>query len=64
MVQYMLVLISSVMRDRKGVSSLEYAILAFGIIGAVTLALQSFGTGLSGIFADIINDLQTHPSAS
>jgi Flp pilus assembly pilin Flp len=62
MIQYMLVLLSATMRDRKGVSSLEYAILAFGIIGAVTLALANFGTGLSGIFADIIADLPTHSS--
>ena len=63
MVQSMFVLLSAVVRDRKGVSSLEYAVLAFGIIGAVTLALQSFGTGLSGIFADIIADLPTHTSS-
>ena len=59
MVQYILVLLSATMRDRKGVSSLEYAILAFGIIAAVTTALTGFGTTLSALFGDIISQLTT-----
>jgi Flp pilus assembly pilin Flp len=60
MFQHMLPLISAILKDRKGVSSLEYAILAFGIIGAVTAAMGVFTTGLSNIFQDIIADLPTH----
>ena len=37
-------MLSVMLRDRKGVSSLEYAILAFDIIAAVrTTALTGFG---------------------
>ena len=56
----MLVLVPAMLMDRKGVSSLEYAILAFGIIGAVSAAMGVFSTGLSNIFQDIIADLPTH----
>jgi Flp pilus assembly pilin Flp len=58
MVQYMLVLLSAVMRDRKGVSSLEYAILAFGIIGAVFAAVNVLGVEMSGMFSAIVDDLK------
>lgn len=60
MLQYMLVLTSAALKDRKGVSSLEYAILAFGIIGALATAMTTFGTGLSNLFQDLVNDLPSH----
>ena len=57
MLHTLFVMLSAVLNDRKGVSSLEYAILAFGVIAAVTTALTGFGTALSGIFHNIITDL-------
>lgn len=57
MIQNMFVVVTAALHDRKGVSSLEYAILAFGIISAVTAALTGFGTGLSGIFSNILKEL-------
>ena len=58
MVQYMLVLLSAVTRDRKGVSSLEYAVLAFGIIGAVYAAVSALGIEMSGMFGAIVSNLK------
>jgi Flp pilus assembly pilin Flp len=58
MIQYMLVLLSAAMRDRKGVSSLEYAILAFGVIGAVFAAVGILGTEMSAMFTSIVADLR------
>jgi Flp pilus assembly pilin Flp len=58
MLQYTLVLLSGVMRDREGVSSLEYAILAFGIIGAVFAGVGLLGTEISGMFGHIIDNLK------
>ncbi len=59
MVQYMLVLLSTMLKDRKGVSSLEYAVLAFAVIGAVFAALGTFSADLSGVFATILASLKT-----
>lgn len=41
-------------RDERGVSALEYAVLAGVIIAAVLGISSSFGTGLSGLFTGLI----------
>ena len=41
------------MRDRRGVTALEYGIVA-GVLGLVLIAIfKSFGTSLSGLFRGI-----------
>lgn len=57
MLQYMLVLVPAMLNDRRGVSSLEYAILALGVIGAVSAATAVLASGLSEIFQDIVTEL-------
>ena len=42
--------LKSLVRDERGVSALEYAILAGLIVGVVTAAMGIFGTGLNGAF--------------
>lgn len=64
MLQYMLVLSSGVIRDRKGVFSLEYAVLAFGIVGAALAATSTFSSGLSDAFGAILTELKATTTAS
>ncbi len=46
-------LLRAALRDRSGVSSIEYGILAVGIIGAVTAAMVAF----SSVLTDAFNNL-------
>jgi Flp pilus assembly pilin Flp len=46
-------LVRASLRSRAGVSSIEYGILAVGIIAAVTAAMTVFSTVLSDAFADL-----------
>ena len=46
-------LVRASLRDRTGVSSIEYGILAVGIIAAVTAAMTVFSTVLSTAFLDL-----------
>jgi len=55
-------MISAVLRDRKGISAMEYAILAAAILGVVGVAAGQMGTQLSDIFAKVIADLTTAAS--
>lgn len=44
-------LAANLRRDVKGVSTIEYAALAFGIIAAVGLAVVALSGGLSDLFS-------------
>ena len=46
-------LLRATLRDRAGVSSIEYGILAVGIIAALTAAMTTFSTVLSTAFGDL-----------
>jgi Flp pilus assembly pilin Flp len=46
-------LVRASLRDRAGVSSIEYGILAVGLISAVTLAMAAFSTVLSDAFKNL-----------
>jgi len=48
-------LMRATLRDRSGVSSIEYGVLAVGIIAAVTAAMTAFSTSLSTAFTDLAN---------
>jgi Flp pilus assembly pilin Flp len=45
--------ILSVLQDRKGVSSLEYAILAVAVLGGLTAVIASISTDVSTLFTDL-----------
>ena len=45
------------MGDRKGISAMEYGILAAAIIGVVATAASSMGTQLGLLFNTVIGDL-------
>lgn len=43
----------AVLKDRKGVTALEYGVLAAGIIAVIAAVIFLIGSNLSGIFNDI-----------
>ena len=45
--------VRSLVQDEKGVSALEYAVLAVGIVLAVVAAAASLGGKVSGLFNQI-----------
>ena len=45
------------LKDRKGISSLEYAVLAAGILGVLATAVGTVGGQITTIFAQIVSDL-------
>jgi Flp pilus assembly pilin Flp len=47
--------ILSVLHDRKGVSSLEYAILAVAVLGGLTAVIASISTDVGTLFTDLKN---------
>ena len=49
--------VRSLVDDEKGVSALEYAVLAVGIVLAVVAAAASLGGKVSGLFAQIGSSL-------
>lgn len=49
--------VKAVFGDQKGVSALEYAVLAVGIVLAVVAAAASLGGAVSGLFNQIGSSL-------
>jgi Flp pilus assembly pilin Flp len=43
----------AVLKDRKGVTALEYGVLAAGIIAVIAAVIFLIGSNLSNIFVDI-----------
>lgn len=54
MLQLMIWRLTSVLHDRKGISAMEYGILAAAIIGVVATAATALGTEISSLFNAII----------
>lgn len=52
-----LLVLKTLVRDERGVSALEYAILAGMIVGVVTVALAGFGDGLATSFTALTTKL-------
>lgn len=53
MIRYVLNTLTAAIKDRKGVTALEYGVLAVAIIGGVSVAATSLGTSLSGLFSRV-----------
>jgi Flp pilus assembly pilin Flp len=49
--------ITAVMHDRKGISALEYAILAAAILGAIGTAFTTIGGDLSTLLGTVKTNL-------
>jgi pilus assembly protein Flp/PilA len=54
MLQFMLQFIKSLSRDERGVTALEYAVLAGVVVVAVIAAGVLLNTGLSTVFSNLI----------
>jgi pilus assembly protein Flp/PilA len=55
--QTMMSRMTDALRDRKGISAMEYGILAAAIIGVVATAATNLGTEISALFAKVVTDL-------
>ena len=55
MLNEMIFRLLAVLHCRKGVSSLEYAILAVAIIGAVSAAMTTLGSDIKALFNSLEN---------
>ena len=49
--------VTDALRDRKGVTAAEYAVLAVGIVLVVATAAALLGNGISGTFSKVISAL-------
>jgi Flp pilus assembly pilin Flp len=50
MLQLFAVYVSAALNSKKGISALEYAILAGVLIGVISAAVTAFGTDISNLF--------------
>jgi pilus assembly protein Flp/PilA len=50
--------LTALLADRKGISAMEYGILAAAIIGVVATAATNLGTEITAVFTAVINDLK------
>lgn len=57
MLQLMIWRLTSVLGDRKGISAMEYGILAAAIIGVVATAATGLGTEITALFNAIVTKL-------
>jgi Flp pilus assembly pilin Flp len=46
-------LLRAILRDRSGISSLEYAILAVGVIGALGVAMTALVPDINTLWTDL-----------
>ena len=57
MTSYVQALLSAAMRDRRGITAMEYGILAAAILAVVAIAATTMSGGLSGLFSTVESDL-------
>ncbi|SEF11105.1 pilus assembly protein Flp/PilA [Burkholderia sp. WP9] len=52
-------LLKAFVRDERGVSAIEYAILAGIIVVALTAVGTAFNTGVQGLFTTLLSNIKT-----
>lgn len=57
MLQLVLARLTALMGDRRGISAMEYGILAAAIIGVVSLAATNLGNEIGLLFNKVVTDL-------
>jgi len=57
-------LLRAMLRDRAGISSLEYGILAMGVIGALAVAMTAILPQLTALWADVAADIKNAVTAA
>jgi pilus assembly protein Flp/PilA len=58
MLQLLSAISVAALRDRKGISAMEYGILAAALIGIIYAAVTALGTEISTMFGAVITDLK------
>jgi Flp pilus assembly pilin Flp len=53
MLTYAMQLVRATLRDRAGVSSIEYGVLALGVIAAVVAGVSVLSTDISSLFISV-----------
>ncbi len=57
MLQTFYVYVNTLLADRKGVTALEYGVLAAAIIGAIATVAGTIGTDLGALFTSLASDI-------
>ncbi|HTB42988.1 MAG TPA: Flp family type IVb pilin [Acetobacteraceae bacterium] len=57
MLQLVIARLTVLMGDRRGISAMEYGILAAAIIGVVSLAATNLGNEIGLLFNKVVTDL-------
>ena len=57
MIRYVMTLVAAAMNDRKGITAMEYGVLAVAVIGAVTVAGVTLTTGIETLMTKVAADL-------
>jgi Flp pilus assembly pilin Flp len=57
MIRYVMTMVAAAMQDRKGVTALEYGVLAVAIIGGIAVTVGNIGSSLSGMFHTVATSL-------
>ncbi len=57
MLQVLSISLNALLADRKGVTALEYGILAAAIIGAVAASVGLLGSDISDVFSTLASEL-------
>jgi pilus assembly protein Flp/PilA len=63
MFAYGLALLQSMKSDRKGVTALEYGLLAGLIAGVIVVAVTAVGANINGVFTTVAASLGAVPGA-
>jgi Flp pilus assembly pilin Flp len=53
--------VAAVVRDRAGISSLEYAVMALGVLGAVVAAAIALGSDIATFLVNLGNAIRGMP---
>jgi pilus assembly protein Flp/PilA len=53
MFTYCFVLLERLKADRKGVTALEYGVIAAGVIVAIATVVGTMGTNIAGMFSNV-----------
>jgi Flp pilus assembly pilin Flp len=64
MISYVKTILFAAMQDRKGVTALEYGVLAVAVIGAVAAAATVLSGDISSAFSNIGTKLGTNNGVS
>lgn len=57
MIRYVMTLVTVALNDRKGITAMEYGVLAVAVIGAITVAATTLGNGLEALMTKVAADL-------